>query len=52
VRSTRDVDIPNEHRNMTRSPFDPATAAATAFSGGILLIAVTGCAQLVTLVAK
>lgn len=31
---------------MSRSSFDPATTAATAFGAGILLIALAGCAQI------
>lgn len=52
MRTTRDAGIPNEHRVMTRSSFDPATAAAGAFACGILLIAITGCAQIANFVAK
>jgi hypothetical protein len=52
VRRTRDARIPNEHRSMTRSSFDPASAAATAFAAGILLIGLTGCSQIANLIAK
>lgn len=41
---------PHEARSMTR--LDPATAAAGAFGVGILLIALTGCAQLDRLVSR
>jgi len=37
---------------MTRSSFDPATAAAMAFAAGILLISLTGCSQIANLIAR